>query len=106
MSVRILRYLRAPEIEDDLRKIDPSTSIISIPGSEERRRLRDLLERTAVPEEAARYRLWTWSDWRRELSFIAGRTPEGVRSPKGQIDPPDHWLVLRHILSGMTTGRA
>ncbi len=109
MSVRILRYLRAADIEDDLRKIDPSTSIVSIPGSEERRRLRDLLERASVPEETAPYRLWTWSDWRRELSFSAGRTPEGVRSPReprGQIDPPDHWLVLRCILSGMAGDHA
>ena len=106
MSVRIFRYLRASDIEDDLRKIDPSTSIVSIPGSEERRRLRDLLERPAVLGETARHRLWTWSDWRRELSFSAGRTPEGVRSPKGQIDPPDHWLVLRCILSGMAGDNA
>ena len=106
MGVRILRYLRVSDIEDDLRKIDPSTSIVSIPGSEERRRLRDLLERSAAPEEAVRRRLWTWNDWRRELSFSAGRTPEGIRSPKGQIDPPDHWLVLRCILSGMAGDHA
>jgi len=111
VSVRILRYLRAADIEDELRRIDPETSVICIPGSEERRRLRDLLEKTGCPGDprsggvAGRYRLRTWSDWYLDLCRAAGALPGAARPPAGQIDPPDHWLVLRYVLDELEEER-
>ncbi|HPQ78312.1 MAG: PD-(D/E)XK nuclease family protein [Thermovirgaceae bacterium] len=97
MPVRIAGYYRVGEIEAELaqlgRERDPSPLFL-VPSPGDRELLRDILVES-VSFGSSEPPVLRWEDLYREAS----REMELPREKrKRQIDPPDHWLIVRRVL--------
>ncbi len=97
MPVRILEYQFAGELSSFLKETFKSEGLclyFLVPGTGDRRWLRDVLvgEGTFGGGEPAILR---WEELYREA---AARIHTDGQTQKRQIDPPDHWLIVRYIL--------
>ncbi|HOR54812.1 MAG TPA: hypothetical protein PLM30_06275, partial [Synergistales bacterium] len=97
MAITVTGYHRAGEIEEELARLgsgrDPSP-VFLVPSTGDRELLRDIiLEKVSFgPSEPPILR---WEDLYREAAREMD-VPRGAR--RRQIDPPDHWLIVRHVL--------
>ena len=97
MPVRIAGYHRVVEIEAELaelgRERDPSPLFL-VPTPGDRGLLRDILA-DSVSFGASEPSILRWED----LYRVTSREMETPREERRrQIDPPDHWLIVRHVL--------
>ncbi len=97
MPVNILEYQFAEELSPLLKETFKSNArylYFLVPGTGDRRWLRDTLvgEGTFGGGEPTILR---WEELYRET---AARLHTDKQSPERQIDPPDHWLIVRYIL--------
>jgi len=97
MAITVTGYHRVVEIEGELARLgsgrDPSP-VFLVPSTGDRELLRDIiLEKVSFgPSEPPILR---WEDLYRE----AAREMDVPRKARRrQIDPPDHWLIVRHVL--------
>ncbi len=97
MPVRIAGYYRVREIEAELaqlgRERDPSPLFL-VPSPGDRDLLRDILVES-VSFGSTEPPILRWEDLYREASREMELTRE---ERKRQIDPPDHWLIVRNVL--------
>ena len=97
MAITVTGYHRARDIEGELARLgsgrDPSP-VFLVPSTGDRELLRDIiLEKVSFgPSEPPILR---WEDLYREAAREMD-VPRGAR--RRQIDPPDHWLIVRHVL--------
>ena len=96
----IIPYKQVKETEPLLRKLisgrDRERPVFLVPTLKDLRKLEETL--SEGPSRGRRpWRIWRWSDLYRDLlSFLQDHD----LNEKGrlQIDPPDHWLIIRHLL--------
>lgn len=99
MAVEIVEYIRVDEITEHLqsaaRRTEPA-ALFLVPSSGDRQILRETLQGD-TSFGSGEPRVLRWEDLHRELltALPADIRPETAR----QIDPPDHWLILKHILA-------
>jgi RecB family exonuclease len=100
MPVRIVEYQFARELTPLLKK-EPAESrnrqYFVVPGTGDRRWLRDVLvgEETFGGGEPPILR---WEELYREAAIRMNPADWSLRR---QIDPPDHWLIVRHVLESV-----
>ena len=103
MSVRVIGYHRVRDIEAELSSLcqgEGPAPLFLVPSPGDRDLLRNiLLDRVSFgPGEPAILR---WEDMYRE-TLRELEVPPGER--RRQIDPPDHWLIVRYILEEFKAG--
>jgi len=103
MPVRIIGYHRVRDIGAELsrlgRKKDPAP-VFLVPSTGDRELLRDIIldQVSFGPGEPSILR---WEDLYREVLRELDIPPEARRR---QVDPPDHWLIIRYILEEFKAG--
>ncbi|EFC91278.1 ATP-dependent nuclease subunit B-like protein [Dethiosulfovibrio peptidovorans DSM 11002] len=94
MALRIYEYRKVGSMKPILSRISIEQGnpvVYLVPGSSDREWLKDiLLEEGTFGREA--FRIWRWDDLYREACSATGSVP------MVQIDPPDHWLALHHLV--------
>ncbi len=97
MPIRIIGYHRARDIEEDLSSSGSKSGLVPIflvPSSGDREILRDIILES-VSFGAGEPSILRWDDLYREVMRELDLPPDERRR---QIDPPDHWLIVRHVL--------
>lgn len=97
MSITIHAYRFAKELQKPLKELyDEHKDLIFMVPSQDDKRL--LLEMLSVEGLAAGFpTVWRWGDLYGGLADVLRRL--GIKTPlKRQLDPPDHWLVVRHLV--------
>jgi len=97
MAITITGYHRVREIEEKLARLGSErgpSPVFLVPSTGDREILRDIiLERVSFgPAEPSILR---WEDLYREAAREMDVPPKARRR---QIDPPDHWLIVRYVL--------
>lgn len=97
MAITITGYHRAREIEEKLARLGSErgpSPVFLVPSTGDRELLRDIiLEKVSFgPTEPSILR---WEDLYREAAREMD-VPQGTR--RRQIDPPDHWLIVKYVL--------
>ena len=96
----IIPYKKVKDIESRIQDLMSSATqedlVFLVPTLQDRRALEDILSGGASFGRRP-FRIWRWSDLYRNL--LASIRQQGC-SEKGrlQIDPPDHWLIIRHLV--------
>jgi len=97
LSITIHAYKLAKELQKPLKELyDEHKDLIFMVPSQDDKRL--LLEMLSVEGLAAGFpTVWRWGDLYGGLADVLRRL--GIKTPlKRQLDPPDHWLVVRHLV--------
>ncbi len=98
MGLRLHSYLRVHEIwkDPDFLSLRERDTLFVVPSGRERPWLREELRGKEIFD--APRSIHTWSGL---VRFLAERLEDGgLRvSLRRQIDPPDHWIILRHLWS-------
>ena len=104
MDPTIREYQHPSDLTEELRRLadHPMTRFL-VPGGADRELLLDLLYRHR-PLFGSRPRIWQWKDLYRELGDERVRAGAPVRLRR-QIDPPDHALILRHLVEALRRGQ-
>lgn len=96
---RVVLYRHISELEKELRSpksLDATSKVFFVPTSRDKKLLQDIL----LPQGAwghSQPAIWRWEDLTQNIVRVLHQ--KGVRvEPRRQIDPPDHWLIIRHIL--------
>ena len=100
MPIRIIGYHRARDIEEDLSSSGSKSGLVPfflVPSSGDREILRDIILES-VSFGAGEPAILRWDDLYREVMRELDLPPEERRR---QIDPPDHWLIVRHVLENL-----
>ncbi|MBN1333805.1 MAG: PD-(D/E)XK nuclease family protein [Synergistales bacterium] len=99
----IIPYKQVKEIEPLLRKFtgtrDRKRLVFLVPALKDLRKLEETLSEGPARDRRP-YRIWRWSDLYRDL--LAFLRDHGLHEQgRLQIDPPDHWLIIRYLLKDM-----
>ena len=97
MSIMIHTYRFATELEEPLKEIhhEHKDLIFIVPSKEDKNLLLEILSIEGLAHDFPA--IWRWGDLYGGLADILRRL--GIRPPiKRQLDPPDHWLVVRHLV--------
>lgn len=104
MDPRILEYRHVHDLAPELRRLGTDETVrFLVPSGGDR----DLLLDTLAGGRAyfgPRPRIWQWTDLYRELAAELDRSGTPVRVRR-QIDPPDHFLILRHLVEALRKER-
>ena len=104
MDPRILEYRHVHDLAPELRRLGRDETVrFLVPSGGDR----DLLLDTLAGGRAyfgPRPRIWQWTDLYRELAAELDRSGTPVRVRR-QIDPPDHFLILRHLVEALRKER-
>ncbi|MGB4435953.1 MAG: PD-(D/E)XK nuclease family protein, partial [Acetomicrobium sp.] len=90
-------YRFATELEEPLKEIhhEHKDLIFIVPSKEDKNLLLETLSIEGLAHDFPA--IWRWGDLYGGLADILRRL--GIRPPiKRQLDPPDHWLVVRHLV--------
>ena len=100
---RIVLYQRISELEREL-YTDAQRELCTffVPTSRDRKILQDFLLPKSTAGDSSPI-IWRWEDLTRHLEILLAASCEGLRFRR-QIDPPDHWLIVRYILHGFLDG--
>ena len=96
MSIMIHTYRFATELEEPLKEIhhEHKDLIFIVPSKEDKNLLLETLSIEGLAHDFPA--IWRWGDLYGGLADILRRL--GIRPPiKRQLDPPDHWLVVRPV---------
>ena len=99
----IIPYKQVKEIEPLLKDLtasrDGNRLVFLVPTLKDLRKLEETLSEGASSGRRP-YRIWRWSDlYRNLLAFLEDHEVSG--EGRLQIDPPDHWLIIRYLLKDM-----
>lgn len=98
MVFKTISYRKIADVEVKVREIAAETEksiAFIVPGSADREWLKDiLLKDFAFGSEL--FRIWRWDELYREI-LLSQDDVSGLV----QIDPPDHWLILHHLVSSL-----
>lgn len=99
--MEIFRYTRISDIEDRLAMLgnskEPEKEVyFLVPARPDMQMLKDILaEKTSFGRQ--KWRIWRWTDLYREI-WTENRSLLKSIQQRRQIDPPDHWIIVRYIL--------
>ena len=99
VSPRIVLYRKVSELERELHLAAQKPScIFFVPTSRDRKLLQDVIFPHNMAGQSAPA-IWRWDDLIRQFeTFISDNSKGGQNNYIRQIDPPDHWLIVRYIV--------